>query len=66
MNTPQPCKCGQEPAILTCHDGPEPALQLACKCGRHGALIRYRTEAEKALAQQAAIDGWNIGFSDFW
>jgi hypothetical protein len=61
MNTAEPCKCGQTPKFLTCHDGPEPLLQLRCKCGRHGASLRYRTPEQKALAMQAAIDGWNLG-----
>jgi hypothetical protein len=61
MNTPKPCPCGHTPSFLTCHDGPEPILQLVSKCGRHkGAVIRYRTDAQRALAEQAAIDGWNL------
>lgn len=62
MNTPQPCQCGQTPSFLTCHDGPEPILQLVCRCGHKGAILRFRTPEEKALAEQAAIDGWNLGF----
>jgi hypothetical protein len=62
MNTPTPCKCGQTPSFLTCHDGPEPILQLVCKCGKHGAIIRWRTPEQKKQAEQAAIDGWNLGF----
>lgn len=61
-SSPKACRCGQTPAVLTCHDGPEPALQLVCKCRRHGALVRYRTPEQKARAEQAVIDGWNIGF----
>lgn len=60
MITIRRCKCGGTPKILTCHDGPEPILQLVCRCGHKGAVLRFRTPEQKVLAEQAAIDGWNL------
>lgn len=59
--TIKPCKCGSTPKFITCHDGPEILIQLLCSCGKHGAALKYTTQAGKLVAAQAAIDGWNLG-----
>lgn len=60
MTTIRRCKCGSTPKILTCHDGPDTLLQLACKCGRKGAVLSYTKPEDAARVAQAAIDGWNL------
>lgn len=55
-----PCKCGATPKFLTCHDGPDVSLQLACTCGRMGVVITYTKPEDRARVVQAAVDGWNL------
>jgi hypothetical protein len=61
MTAPNPCKCGKVPNFLSCHDGPRTLIQLACKCGHRTACIHYDRPDQKPQAEQALIDGWNIG-----
>lgn len=58
--TPNPCTCGGTPTFLTCHDSLPVLLQLACKCGKAGAVLRYVAADQKPVAVQSAIDGWNL------
>jgi hypothetical protein len=56
----RPCKCGATPKFLTCHDGPDVLLQLACACGQKGAPLTCTRPEDRARVEQAAVDGWNM------
>lgn len=56
----RPCQCGAAPAFHSWRTGEIRQLQLKCACGAHGAVLMYKKPEDRAVMEQAAIDGWNL------
>lgn len=59
--TLRPCKCGRTPALIVETRKRPYTARVVCECGEKGGLLRFLKLEVRPLAEEAAIDGWNLG-----
>lgn len=62
--TPTPrrqCACGLIPILVTRIESFTTMVMVKCRCGQHGGAVFYKKPEQKEWAEQAAIDGWDLG-----
>lgn len=63
--TIRPCAapCGQIPSVIRRTVKGINSVQVECACGKHGAAVLFTKPEQRAWAEQAALDGWNLAGS---